>query len=212
MKRYLTKVQAAILGVVLLIGVSCLAGSLLAKTSGSSPADSSAEAGFARDMSVHHNQAVEMSFIIRDSSVDKDIRLFAFDVINTQSVQIGMMSGWLQEWGLPQTSIQPALEWTGETAQHDSSGANHQSSAAAQSMPGMATPEDIDRLRGLSGAAAELLYLNLMIKHHQGGISMAESALRLAKNTNVRNLAQSILNGQQAEIEYMQSLLKIKQT
>jgi hypothetical protein len=73
----------------LLLGV-VLGGLLLGGAA--EPSDTSAEVGFARDMSVHHGQAVEMAFIIRDRTDDPDIRLLAYDIINTQRAQIGMFT------------------------------------------------------------------------------------------------------------------------
>lgn len=192
----LNKIQAGILGGLLLLVIAFLAGTITPANSSFTPSGTSADAGFARDMAVHHNQAVVMSFIVRDNTNNTAVRQFAFDIINTQSVQSGMMSGWLQQWGLPQTSSRPAMEWAGHGSGHESG------------MPGMASPEDIDRLRQLSGNEAEVLYLELMIKHHQGGITMAKSALELAKDESVLQLAKSIVDSQQAEIDVMQTMLK----
>ena len=68
------------------------------------PSAESADAGFARDMSVHHQQAVEMSFIVRDRTQDDEVRRLAYDIANTQANQRGMMLGWLDLWGLPKLS------------------------------------------------------------------------------------------------------------
>ncbi|MEV1051516.1 DUF305 domain-containing protein [Streptomyces sp. NPDC049887] len=65
------------------------------------PAAGSADAGFARDMAVHHQQAVEMSFIVRDRTQDEEVRRLAYDIANTQANQRGMLLGWLDLWKLP---------------------------------------------------------------------------------------------------------------
>src|SRR5689334_21327467 len=72
-----------------------------------SPADASAEAGFARDMATHHAQAVDMSFIVLDKSASTELRTIASDIIVTQSTQRGIFMGWLQQWGLSQASTRP---------------------------------------------------------------------------------------------------------
>ena len=59
------------------------------------PADNSAEAGFARDMTAHHEQAVEMALLIRDRSSDPIIRTMATDMVLTKTNQMGQMMGWL---------------------------------------------------------------------------------------------------------------------
>ena len=53
------------------------------------PGTNSADAGFARDMQVHHSQAVEMSRIVRDQTDDVVIRTIAYDIAMTQQHQIG---------------------------------------------------------------------------------------------------------------------------
>nr|BFE88459.1 hypothetical protein GCM10020093_110600 [Planobispora longispora] len=75
------------------------------------PTDASAEAGFARDMAVHHSQAVQMSFITRDGSADDKLRVLTYDIIITQTAQRGMFMGWLQQWELNQAGGQPPMAW-----------------------------------------------------------------------------------------------------
>src|SRR3954447_19907311 len=75
------------------------------------PAEGSAEAGFARDMATHHAQAVEMAFIVRDSTSDEPLRALAADIIVTQATQRGIFMTWLQEWSLPQASPGPRMMW-----------------------------------------------------------------------------------------------------
>lgn len=195
----------------LVLGGQFLAG----KGASQAPKDTSPEAGFARDMMDHHSQAVEMSFIIRDNTSDQSVRTMAFDIINTQSVQIGMMKGWLGLWGLPQTGSRPAMSWMRENQTFamgtDSQGGGmdmDMTMEATGRMPGMATDAELQQLRDLKDKAAEILYLQLMIRHHKGGIGMAKAVLATAKQPEVRNLAQTIVNGQQTEIEAMQQMLQ----
>ena len=112
---------------------------VLALSPETAPSDTSPEAGFARDMSVHHAQAVELAFLVYDRTDDPEIRRLAYDIINTQRTQIGMFSGWLQEWGLPQTTSRAPMMWS------DHSHADTVDSYA--DMPGMASAEDVARLR-----------------------------------------------------------------
>ena len=77
------------------------------------PGNDSAEAGFARDMIVHHGQAVQMAEIIRDKTHNDDMRLLAADISLTQQGQVGIMQGWLGVWGLPITGEDPAMAWMG---------------------------------------------------------------------------------------------------
>ncbi len=75
-------------------------------------------------------------------------------------------------------------------------------------MPGMATKAEVDQLVTLEDKAAEKLFLELMIRHHQGGVMMAEGVIERSDTETVTRLAQTMVNGQQAEIVYMNELLE----
>src|SRR5215203_6610274 len=154
------------------------------------PADDSPEAGFARDMIVHHAQAVQMAEIVRDKTQSDSIRLLTADLALTQQAQIGMMLGWLGEWGLPVAETEPAMSWMGQPTEG--------------LMPGMATPEEIDRLSEAPPDVADVLFLRLMIAHHQAAIPMAKAVLKRTERPEVIQLAESIEVSQRAEIENMQ--------
>lgn len=192
---------------VLTVGVAAVAALIVGAVLGalllggdSEPADQSAEAGFARDMSVHHAQAVEMAFIVRDRTNDPEVRAMAYDIINTQRAQIGMFSGWLQQWKLPQTSVRSPMEWTDH-------GHSDSMMESYDDMPGMASDAQLDQLREASDVDAELLFLELMIEHHMGGVEMAEAVLPLTDRTEVTYLADTIVAGQQAEIATMEDMI-----
>ncbi|MFE3684743.1 DUF305 domain-containing protein [Streptomyces sp. NPDC059095] len=164
------------------------------------PTATSADAGFARDMSTHHQQAVEMSFIVRDRTSDEEVRRLAYDIANTQANQRGMMLGWLDLWGLPKNEAsQLPMAWMGMGMQPGADGAL---------MPGMATNTELDRLRGLSGKDAEVLYLQLMTEHHKGGIHMAEGCVQRCTVGPEQQLAQGMVDSQQSEIDLMAQMLR----
>jgi uncharacterized protein (DUF305 family) len=157
------------------------------------PTNDSAEAGFARDMIVHHAQAVQMAEIIRDKTKSDSMRLLVSDISLTQQAQIGIMQGWLQAGGLPITGSEPAMAWMG----HPTDGL----------MPGMATPDEIDRLYTLPTDRADVLFLRLMIAHHEAAIPMAQAVLKRTDEPEVRQLATSIIESQRAEIENMKAMV-----
>jgi uncharacterized protein (DUF305 family) len=167
------------------------------------PADDSAEAGFARDMATHHAQAVEMAFIVRDASTDQRLRAFAYDIIVTQATQRGVFMGWLQQWGLPQASARPRMAWMPGHA----TAPPVDSSGTARLMHGMATDDELARLRRATGVDAEILFLQLMIRHHEGGVLMARAVIALTRRDEVETMARSIDSGQSAEIALMNQML-----
>ncbi|MEU6168659.1 DUF305 domain-containing protein [Streptomyces tanashiensis] len=167
------------------------------------PVSSSADAGFARDMSVHHQQAVEMSFIVRDRTKDEEVRRLAYDIANTQANQRGMMLGWLDLWGLPknESGVEP-MTWMGMGVSADADALD------GALMPGMATDAQLDELRRASGRKAEVLYLKLMTEHHRGGVHMAEGCVRKCGVDIERNLAQGMVDAQTSEMALMADMLR----
>ena len=145
-------------------------------------------------MMVHHAQAVQMAEIVRDKTQSDDMRILASDIALTQQAQIGIMQGELQAWGLSITGTEPAMGWMG----HPTSGP----------MPGMATPEEIDRLSEAAPEEADVLFLRLMITHHQAAIPMAEAILKRSDRPEVEQLARAMDASQRAEIENMKSMLE----
>ncbi|NUO42516.1 MAG: DUF305 domain-containing protein [Streptomyces sp.] len=164
------------------------------------PTADSADAGFARDMAVHHQQAVEMSFIVRDRTENEDVRRLAFDIAQTQANQRGMLLGWLDLWELPKVSSDPPMTWM------DMGGMADGKDGAL--MPGMATNTELRKLRKLSGKQAEIFYLQLMTEHHKGGIHMAEGCVARCTVKVEKDIAQGMVNAQESEIELMTDMLK----
>ncbi len=172
------------------------------------PADTSAEAGFARDMQAHHLQGVEMAMIIRDRTDDEAVRVLGYDIATTQAHQAGQLYGWLAEWGLGQLGSEPPMMWmmrpgrsgavTGDTEHDMSMGAL---------MPGMATSTQMAWLSAGSGVEAERRFLSLMIAHHQGALEMAEAVLDRSDHAGTRTFANAVLASQQSEIDLMTGML-----
>lgn len=163
------------------------------------PTTGSADAGFARDMAVHHQQAVEMSFLVRDRTDDEAVRRLAYDIINTQANQRGMLLGLLDAWDLPKVSGRPPMAWMGHEREHGS--------GDGARMPGMATDAQLEELRNSDGRGAEVLYLQLMTEHHRAGVDMARAAVERAENDQVVRLAQGMTRSQRSEIELMADML-----
>jgi uncharacterized protein (DUF305 family) len=182
-------VYALLLVVAILVAVA----SLYLLVTSRPPGEGSAEAGFARDMTVHHAQAVEMAEIVRDRTDSEQMRTLATDIALTQQAQIGQMQGWLDVWGLYPTGTEPAMAWMG----HPMKGL----------MPGMATPEGVRSLSHLPSDKADVVFLRLMIAHHEAAIPMAGAILRRTDEPEVRQLAQSIQESQRAEIENMKAMV-----
>ena len=172
------------------------------------PTSTSAEAGFARDMQVHHLQGVELAMIIRDRTDAADVRLLGYDIATTQSQQAGQLYGWLTEWDLSQAGPEPSMTWMTRPGRSDAGHAHTDGAhAPGDPMPGLATAEQIADLTAATGVDAERRFLTLMIAHHLGAVEMAESVQDRANNTSVLGFANSVIISQNAEITLMESML-----
>lgn len=170
------------------------------------------DTGFAQDMSEHHRQAVQMAGLARDRSTDPAIRVLAFDIETNQLQQIGQMQGWLSLWNAAALPSGRFMTWMTDTeSMPGMSGMTHggesPDAAGVATMPGMASPADLDQLRAASGAAFDVLFLQLMLRHHQGGTPMARYAAQHGETAQVRNLAEKMAISQGAESETMTQMI-----
>ncbi len=162
------------------------------------PGDTSAEAGFARDMSTHHAQAVEMAMIVYPKTTRSEIRSMTYNIATSQSMELGIMQTWLTDWHLSATSSQPRMAWMpGGTKELSADGL----------MPGIATKAEIDQLRKATGDQADILFCQLMVRHHLGGLHMVEAILKLTHRDEVRSLAKTMRLAQTGDVTRMQELL-----
>ena len=191
---------AAVLIAIIVVAAVAGAGTggwLFANRNGSTLSASSVDAGFARDMSTHHTQAVVMAGYTRLHTADASVLLLANDIYDDQTFQIGVMQGWLDSWGLTRSTTLPTMGWmSGHTLGPDGL------------MPGMATPAEVSKLQSLTGTALDIDFIQLMIRHHQGGLAMERYAVAHASKQYVRDLANSMLQAQSSEIVSMEQLLR----
>ena len=167
------------------------------------PAPSRVDVGFAQDMSVHHQQAVMMAAYTQEHAGSAQIRALAGTINSAQQREIGQMIGWLQSWGEPVESDRAPMTWMASDMPmpHASHGG-----AGHASMPGMATPAQMDRLVNLTGDQLDDRFLILMTRHHEGGVSMAKYAVNHARVGYVRDTARLMIQDQQREIDQMRTL------
>jgi len=173
------------------------------------PTEGSVEVGFAQDMSVHHLQAVTMASWERDHTTDPQLKQLAFDIESTQREQVGRMKGWLMLWGQPEQATGAYMAWMQSDAGHGhmAMGPSAGGAAAGAPMPGMATNDELAKLRSLSGRELDVYFLQLMLRHHAGGTDMAQYAHDNSSVSAVRALTQSILTSQGAEMTLMRDML-----
>ncbi|WP_433786968.1 DUF305 domain-containing protein [Actinomycetospora sp. CA-101289] len=157
------------------------------------PAEDSIDVGFLQDMVTHHGQAVEMAVWARTNTADPQVRQIAFDIESTQTSQVGRMEGWLTLWG--QSLTPPSGQFMGWMGM------------PTATMPGMATPEDLAGMRAATGRDLDVVFLQLMLRHHQGGLPMMQAAEGEASVPAVRALAASMVASQSSEAQTMTQML-----
>ncbi|MFI0351192.1 DUF305 domain-containing protein [Actinomadura sp. 9N407] len=182
-------------------------GVMLLPDNGPSPAEARASAGgavdigFSQDMIVHHQQAVTMAQAVRGRTSPSVSQLAATIELN-QIKEIGQMQGWLALWNAPQVPSGPPMTWM---ATGDRGHAGHRATGGA--MPGMASLREVEGLGEVKGKDADVRFLQLMIRHHQGGLIMTGAAARTAANPQVRALATRMTAEQHQENAVMAGLL-----
>jgi uncharacterized protein (DUF305 family) len=153
--------------------------------------------GFSQDMIVHHQQAITMVAAI-GARGGAQIRPIADTIRTEQLGEIGMMNGWLAVWGAAPLSSAAPMAWMSDHA-----------AASGGAMPGMASQADLDQLVALTGHAAASRFLQLMIRHHDGGIAMATYASTHARTEVVRAAAERMILDERQEISLMTQLLAL---
>ncbi|WP_229052869.1 DUF305 domain-containing protein [Aeromicrobium sp. Leaf350] len=170
---------------------------LLAACGSSSHND--ADTAFAQQMVPHHEQAVEMSDLALDPArgASPEVQALAEQIGSAQHDEIELMNGWLEEWGESEGS-----DHGGHGDGHgDHGGGDH------HEMEGMLTDEQMAELADATGAEFDSLWLTGMIAHHEGAVTMAETAVADGKDPDVRELAEQIADVQKTEIAEMKALL-----
>lgn len=188
-------------------------------TSVSSSVSASADAGahndadvtFAQGMIPHHEQAIEMSdMLLGKQDVDPAVVTLANRIKAAQAPEIATMQGWLRQWGVssaPETNSteMPDHDMPG----HDTSGGNDMGDMPGMGAGGhgMMSEADMAALQNAQGTEAGRLFLEQMVKHHEGAITMAQQEIESGQFTAAVEMARAIVSSQQAEIDEMQTLL-----
>ena len=153
--------------------------------------------GFLQDMRYHHDQAVDMAFYYLTETRDPHPRLLliAEEILLSQQLETGRMIQLLRSFKASEVNdTGVAMTWMGHGMPIDE-------------MDGLATEEELNELARASGDDAARIFATLMIDHHLAGIAMAEYAIENATNTDVKNMAVSMVTGQEAEVSELRAVL-----
>ena len=153
-----------------------------------------ADVVFASMMIPHHAQAVSMADMALRQATNPKVKALASMIKEAQGPEIKRMSGWLIGWGAPVPGAGGGSEMSGMKGMDDQTG-------------GMMSAKEINDLNKATGAAFDRMWLQMMVKHHQGAVVMAKTALDQGTNPEAKKLAKSIIDGQSTEIAEMNSIL-----
>jgi uncharacterized protein (DUF305 family) len=192
-----TTVRRVLLGasasLILLVAAGCGSGGMnhdgmnsggSGPTGSGSTAHNDADVMFAQMMIPHHQQAIVMAKQAATKASSPQVKRLAGQIEQAQGPEIQKMTGWLATWG----------------ASKPSDGGMHMGD-------GMMSDQDMKKLDKLSGKPFDRAFLQLMIKHHQGAITMARTEQAQGSFPDAKALADSIVTSQSAEIATMRKLL-----
>ena len=153
------------------------------------PGHTDADVAFVQGMIHHHEQALAMTALVGGRAGRGDLRQLAERMDVSQRDEIAQLSSWLVARGedVPAT--------------HDEHG---------ELMPGMLTADELAQLAAASGREFDVLFLQSMIRHHEGAVMMVERLLTDGlggQEPQVFQLAQHVESDQQVEIARMRSVL-----
>lgn len=148
-----------------------------------------ADAMFARMMIPHHQQAVDMADLAAEKATDARVKTLASKIQGAQAPEIEELTTMLEAWGTKAEAT-------------DMPGMNHGSMG-----DGMMTDDHMTQLSQATGADFDTMWLQMMIEHHEGAVTMAKTELAQGKNPDAKTLAQKIIDAQEAEITEMQGML-----
>jgi uncharacterized protein (DUF305 family) len=177
---------AAVLAVSVLAASSCAGNDDTTNVAGAADMVDAADVKFAQMMIPHHAQAVEMARMAARDGVSDDVAALAAAIRDAQQPEIDLMTAWLAEWG---AEPDPHAAHMG----HD--------------MAGMMSQDDMAALDAATGADFERMWLQMMVEHHRGAVTMAQQVLADGSDARVLDLARAIIAAQQREIDQMTQML-----
>ncbi|WP_433758999.1 DUF305 domain-containing protein [Nocardia sp. CA-135398] len=165
-----------------------------------------ADVTFLQMMYPHHAQAVEMARLVPSRTQNEQVRTLAADIEKAQSPEMEQITKLLESFGKPAPSTTGHnMQMPSMTSTMDMPGMT--SMPSTSNMPGMMSNEQMNALATASGADFDRQWLEMMIEHHNGAITMSNTELASGVNPDAKALATAIVGAQQSEIATMRGLL-----
>lgn len=166
--------------------------------------------GFAQAMMKHHDEALMLATLAMHAS-DPRIEKLTHAIVMAQSHERGLMQGWLSAWGKPAIPSGKPMDWvdlpTGIRSVEDLNYISRCKASGDGRMPGSPSVADYELLGSATGSQKDQLFLELMIKHHEAAVDMADFAGRHAQSDLIKGLTNRIKREQLKELLIMKGML-----
>ena len=153
------------------------------------PAGANYDLRFLDSMIPHHQGALVMAQEVLTKSKRPELIKLAKGIITDQNKEIAQMKLWRKQW-YPKASATPIM-WHAAM--------NHEMAMTAEHKQSMMMSMSL----GKADAGFDVRFLDAMIPHHQGAVTMGQDALLKSKRPQMKKLAQNIIKSQQVEIDLM---------
>ncbi|MFG2195030.1 DUF305 domain-containing protein [Streptomyces sp. NPDC048639] len=160
-----------------------------------------ADVAFAQQMIPHHRQALEMARLAERRASDPEIGKLAGRIEDAQGPEIATLRSWLTAWGKPQS---PGGGSGADRGDMDHGDMDHGDGSGAS---GMMAADEMTRLEKAEGAGFDREFARLMIRHHEGAITMARDEQHNGRSAKAKALAAAVVKGQSAEVVQLKRLL-----
>ncbi len=201
----MTRALAALTLALSIIVTACGSDDSNQKAELSTTAHNDVDVAFATTMIPHHAQALSMADMAEDRPLDPEVSALVEDIRNAQAPEIEIMVDWLTDWDeeVPDTM-------------RDHTNAGHEDATPEEQMqglddmsdmPGMMSAADMTALERAPDAEFQKMWLTMMIEHHEGAVSMAQTEKTRGRFKSAVELADEIITAQQQEISAMKRLL-----
>lgn len=154
-----------------------------------------ADVMFAQQMIPHHQQAIQMAQMAPSHAQSPKVRQLAARIGAAQAQEIKTMTSWLHAWGKPVPSGMPGMM-------------SPMPGMMGSPSPGIVSQQEMSQLMAAHGAQFDRLFLQMMIRHHEGAVEMAKTEQARGLNPAAKKLAHQIETSQTAEIAQMQQMLE----
>ena len=144
------------------------------------------DVAFAQMMIPDHEMVAEMGKLAEKKASSQELKTVAKELQEDQAQTIDTLKGWLQDWGKPASG-----------------------NMAGMDMPGAMTAEDMDELSSMSGMEFDMMFAQMMIKHHEGYLEMARDEQAKGVSTEAKAMAADMLTKQQAQIEKLRGIAEM---